>query len=355
MFISNKRDCAKRFSGNPLIGPSDLTPSRDDFEVIGAFNSAAFTYRGKTGLLLRVAERPKQESGRISIPTVHPETGKYHIKHFRKDDPLLDDSDPRTIIYDGRIWLTSVSHFRLAWSDDGINFTIENSPAIWPRGEYETYGIEDPRVTKIGKRYYITYSAVSENEVAVGIIRTEDWNKFTRKPLILHPFNKDVCLFPNKSRGKYWLIHRPSGILWNRSWMWISESPDLTHWGNPVCLARTRPGKFDSTRIGGGAPPILTDKGFLEIYHGADKNHKYCLGAMLLDRNNPAKIIARTGSKPLVQPITSYERKGFFGNVVFTDGAILKNDELRIYYGASDSMTCLAKVHLSELWRHLGV
>ncbi len=343
MFVGNKRDIAKRLKDNPIITPADVRPTRDDFEVIGAFNAAAFEYKGKIGLLMRIAERPIQTKKYVSIPIVDEKTGEYEIIRFKINDSNLDTSDPRIIVYKGALYLTSVSHLRLAWSDDGINFTIEKRPAIWPKGEYEIYGIEDPRVTKIGKRYYIIYSAVSPAEVSVAMSSTENWKRFTRCGLILHPFNKDVCLFPAKSRGKYYMLHRPSGILWQRNWIWISSSPDLIHWGNPMCLARTRAGKFDSARIGAGAPPIITKNGFLEIYHGADKKHRYCLGALLLDRRNPRKVIARS-DRPIMQPITPYERKGFFGNVVFTDGLIDRDNQLMIYYGASDSMICLAKI-----------
>jgi predicted GH43/DUF377 family glycosyl hydrolase len=134
--------------------------------------------------------------------------------------------------------------------------------------------------------------------------------------------------------------------------MWISHSKDLIHWGQPSCLATTRPGKFDSGRIGAGAPPILLKQGYLEIYHGATIGQRYCLGAMLLDRKNPRKILARSDS-PFMEPIAPYEKKGFFGNVVFTDGVILRDDELWIYYGASDSTTCLAKVSLKTVTNNL--
>ena len=127
----------------------------------------------------------------------------------------------------------------------------------------------------------------------------------------------------------------------------------MKHWGRPRCLARTRKGKFDSYRLGAGAPPIATEKGFLEIYHGADPNHRYCLGAMLLDKADPYKIIARS-EKPLMKPIAPYEKKGFFGNVVFLNGMVLRDNELWMYYAASDTVTCLGKISLEAIWRHLG-
>jgi len=354
MFVVEKKDLVRRFKRNPIITPRDVKPSTDDFEVVGAFNAASFEYNGRIGLLLRVAERPVQKPDKIRIPYIDEQTRVLSFRQYDRTSPHINVSDPRAVLYKGRLYLTSVSHLRLAWSDDGLNFTVDPKPTIWPMGEYETFGIEDPRVTKIGRKYYITYSAVSDHEVAVGMITTKDWQTFKREGLILHPFNKDVCLLPSDTTRKYWLIHRPSGVMWARNWMWISESRDLSHWGHSRCLARTRAGKFDGGRLGAGAPPVLTDKGYLEIYHGASASYRYCLGAMLLDRRDPGKIVARS-DKPLMEPLAQYERKGFFGNVVFTDGVLVRGDEMWIYYGASDSVTCVAKVELGTIWDHLGV
>jgi predicted GH43/DUF377 family glycosyl hydrolase len=353
-FVVNKKDGVSRYDRNPLISPADIKPTREDFEIVGAFNAAAFEYKGKIGLLLRVAERPMQTATQVLIPTVDPETGAYRIKRFSRTHPKINLSNPRAIIYHDQLYLTSVSHFRLAWSDDGIHFEVDPSPTLWPEGIYETYGIEDPRVTQIGSWYYICYSAVSEHEVAGGLIRTRDWKRFERLGLILHPFNKDIALVPSTRMRDYWLIHRPSGVIWARNDMWISRSKDLKYWGEPTCLAKSRPGKFDSARVGAGAPPVLTDKGLLEIYHGANPSYRYCFGAMLLDPDDPSKVLARSET-PLMEPLAPYEKKGFFGNVVFTDGVILRGNDLWIYYGASDALTCLAKLPLKKIWRHLKV
>lgn len=354
IFVIDKKDHVQRFKGNPIISTRDVKSSRAGLEVIGAFNAAAFEYKGRIGLLLRVAERPVQRANKISIPRVDETSGEVQVKWYPRSSPHLNVADPRLVLYKGRLFLTSVSHLRLAWSDDGVHFEVAPRPTLWPQGPYETYGIEDPRVTKIGRRYYIMYSAVSDHEVAIGQASTEDWQTFRRDGLILQPFNKDACLLPSNGSRTYWLLHRPSGVMWHHNWMWISQSRDLVHWGRPECLARPRPGKFDSARLGGGAPPILTDKGYLEIYHGASRAYRYCLGAMLLDRDNPARILARSET-PLMEPLAPCERRGFFGNVVFTDGALVRNDELWIYYGASDTVTCVAKTSFKTIWKHLGM
>lgn len=351
MFVSNKQDIAQRCQSNPLVTPADVTPSRDDFEVVGAFNPAVFEYRHRIGLLLRIAERPRQRRGHLTVPFLDP-AGNMRLRHFRVTDPDLDAGDPRVVVYRGVRYLTSISHFRTAFSEDGLNFNVAPRPTIVPNGPYETFGIEDARVTRVGRNYVITYSAVSEHEVAAGMITTTNWRTFTRCGPILQPFNKDVCLFKTAPR-RWWLIHRPSGVLWNRHWMWISQSPDGRHWGRPRCLAQTRPGKFDSVRIGAGAPPLATTKGPLAIYHGADRNHRYCLGAMLLHPRDPGHVVARSPS-PMVKPIAPYERRGFFGNVVFTDGAIRRDHAIWMYYAASDTVTCLARLRLPDIWDHLG-
>ncbi len=354
MFQSNKQDVAERHRDNPLITPADVKPSRDDLEVIGAFNPGVFEYQGRIGLLLRVAERPHQEPGYISTITVHPDSNQLEVKRFHGTDPYLDTTDPRVIQHRGFLYLTSISHLRLAWSDDGEHFQIEPTPAVFPEGVYETYGVEDARVTEIDGTYHITYSAVSDHEVAVSLATTKDWQHYQRHGPILQPFNKDVCLFAAEDRSKYWIIHRPSGVMWKRNWMWISESPDLAHWGRPRCLAQTRMEAFDSARLGAGGPPLPTNKGHLEIYHGADEGHRYCLGAMLLDQADPYTITARS-PKPLMEPIAPYEQKGFFGNVVFTDGGILRDDHIWMYYAASDTVTCLARIPLRKVWKHLEI
>jgi predicted GH43/DUF377 family glycosyl hydrolase len=105
---------------------------------------------------------------------------------------------------------------------------------------------------------------------------------------------------------------------------------------------------WDSERIGAGAAPIKTNKGWLEIYHGADANHRYCLGAMLLDLNDPARILARS-QEPIMEPITDYEKKGFFGNVIFTNGHIVNGDTATIYYGASDEVVCGAILSIKAI------
>ena len=119
-----------------------------------------------------------------------------------------------------------------------------------------------------------------------------------------------------------------------------------------VIVATTRPDSWDCARVGAGAAPIRTEEGWLEIYHGADYQNRYCLGALLLDLNDPSKVIARSKA-PIMEPIAPYEQTGFFGNVVFTNGHLVEGDTVTIYYGASDEVICGAKLSIEEILRSL--
>ncbi len=334
-------DIARRFAENPILTPDDIRPSMPGLNVECLLNPAAFRFDGRIWLLLRVAERPEQQPGTTSFPVL--ENGVIRIREFANQDPRLDTSDPRIVTFDGAGYLTTLSHLRLVSSLDGIHFREEPSyPPLVGEGAHESYGIEDCRVSQIGSRYYLTYTAVSQDGVAVGLRSTEDWRTFTHHGLMLPAHNKDCALFEEKIGGMHYALHRPSSPELGGNYIWLAESPDLVHWGNHRCIARTRPGMWDSARIGAGAAPIRTDSGWLEVYHGATREHRYCLGAMLLDLDEPWKVIARS-EEPIMEPLASYENEGFFGKVVFTNGHLIDGDDLVMYYGASDSVICAAR------------
>jgi len=342
-------DLAKRFAENPILRPSDVRPSREDMGVECLLNPGAFRYGGRTGLLLRVAERPRQESGWVSTPLLDPASeGGIRILRIRQDDPDLKHGDPRVFEYRGRGYLTTLSHLRLAWSDDGARFTADPRPTIPGLGPHEAFGVEDCRVELIGDRYWLTYTAVSEFGVGVGLISTTDWQRFTRHGLIMPPHNKDCALFPRRVGGSHWALHRPSGVGLGGNYIWLAKSPDLLHWGDHRCLATTRPGSWDSERIGAGAAPIETPRGWLAIYHGANDRSRYCLGALLLDLDDPTRVIARS-REPLMEPLAPYEQAGFFGHVVFTNGHVVDGDRVTVYYGASDTVIGGAVLSLAEI------
>ncbi|MEZ4895572.1 MAG: glycoside hydrolase family 130 protein [Saprospiraceae bacterium] len=344
---------ASRFPDNPLLTPDQVRPSRGDMEVECILNPGAFKYAGKTWLLVRVAERPIQEKGWISFPVME-ESGQMQIMRYPRDHPDLDLSDPRIIRVGTRYYLTTLSHLRLFCSDDGIHFREpEDQPsAIFPHGMHETFGIEDCRVTTMNDRYVLTYTAVSDCGVAVACMETTDWEHFDRLGIILPPHNKDCTLFDEPVQGLHRCLHRPSGVDVGGNFIWIAESPDRIHWGNHRCIAQTRPQQWDSARVGAGAAPVKTSQGWLEIYHGADAHHRYCLGALLLDLDEPHRVLARS-VQPIMVPDQDYEQKGFFGNVVFTNGHVVDGDRLNMYYGASDTVICGASFSITEILQSL--
>jgi predicted GH43/DUF377 family glycosyl hydrolase len=334
---------------NPVIGPEHVKPSGDSFEVIGVFNAGVTRFEDEIILLLRVAERPINTNPKVVLAAVYDlaEEQTVIIK-FSKDNPENDFSDPRLIIKPAQTYLTSISHLRLARSKDGINFKIDDVPTISPVNDYETFGLEDPRISLIDGIYYISYVAVSPLGVTTCLISTKDFISFERHGVIFCPENKDALLFPEKVEGKFYALHRPVSPLFKKQEIWIAESPDLHCWGNHRCLMGPCPGHWDETKIGAGAVPFKTDRGWLEIYHGVDRNNRYCLGAVLLDSREPWKVIART-NKPILEPQADYECEGFFGNVVFSCGLLCEDDKVRIYYGAADTVICYAELSLKEI------
>jgi beta-1,2-mannobiose phosphorylase / 1,2-beta-oligomannan phosphorylase len=341
-------DIAERFPENPILRPEDMSPSTPGMRVECLLNPGVFRYQGKIWLLLRVAERPEQIPGKTSFPIMNSK-GAVEILQFDNSDPKLDRSDARIIKYAGQDYLTTMSHLRLVVSDDGVHFRDASSyPPMFGDGELETYGIEDCRVTRIEENYYLTFTQVSQQGVGVGLRSTNDWRAFRNHGMILPPHNKDCAIFDERIAGRYFALHRPSSVFVGGNYMWLAESPDLIHWGCHRCIANSRPGMWDSARVGAGAAPIRTLSGWLEVYHGADTNHRYCLGALLLDLERPWQVIARS-HEPIMEPVAEYERNGFFGNVVFTNGHLVDGDTLIIYYGASDTVICGARLSVQSI------
>ena len=341
-------DLAQRFGQNPILRPRDLRPSFAGMEVTCLLNPGVFRYQDKIWLLVRVAERPPQVPGKTSFPILDPE-GRLEVLEFDSDDKRLDLSDPRVISFDGRDYLTTLSHLRLLASDDGVHFVEpEQSQPLMGTGELETYGIEDCRVAKIDGTYYLTYTQVSNNGVGVGLRTTRDWKNFANQGMIFPPHNKDCALFEEQIGGKYYALHRPSSPELGGNYIWLAESPDLIHWGRHRCVAHSREGYWDSARVGAGAAPIRTSEGWLEIYHGATKENRYCLGALLLDLDEPWRVLARSET-PIMEPLAPYEQEGFFGQVIFTNGHLVDGDRVTIYYGASDSVICAATLSINEI------
>ncbi|TCD10232.1 glycosidase [Pedobacter frigidisoli] len=341
------KDLASRFPENPILLPKDLVPSRPGLEIACLLNPGVFTFQNKTWLLLRVAERPQQKKGIISFPILDNEA--IEIIEIKESDPDLIADDPRVINYKGADYLTTLSHLRLVCSDDGVNFyQPQDYPLLQGQGPDEVFGIEDCRVALINDVYYLTYTAVSEHGVCVGMRTTTDWKFFDHHGVIIPPHNKDCAIFEEVINGKFYAMHRPSSVGLGGNYIWLAESFDGIHWGNHQCILKTRSKNWDSKRVGAGAAPIKTEKGWLEIYHGANDKNQYCLGAFLMDLNDPSKVIAQT-DKPIMRPSKDYELNGFFGEVVFTNGHVINGDEVTIYYGAADEFVCGARFSIEEI------
>jgi predicted GH43/DUF377 family glycosyl hydrolase len=244
----------------------------------------------------------------------------------------------------------------LARSRDGFNFSVDEKPFMIPAqtgefAEYETFGIEDPRITFIDGEYLITYSAYSRHGVRIGLAKTKDWKTVERFALITEADYRNVVIFPEKFNGLYARLDRPHSEIspWS---IWISYSPDLKYWGNSRLIMKPEPYHWDEMKIGPGAPPIKTDKGWLNIYHGVFPTMDgsvYRLGVALHDLEDPSKIIG-VGDNWILQPEEPHELTGYVHNVVFTCGAVPESDDsLKLYWGAADSVMCVGIANIAEL------
>lgn len=336
-----------RNAANPLISPKDVTPSQPGFKVIGTFNVGACAYGDEIILLVRVAEQPISDDEDVLLYP-HYVDGELVIERIRRDDPNWQTSDPRTATnkMDGTVYLSSVSHIRLARSTDGVHFTVDQDPWLLPETPFEGYGVEDPRITEIEGRYYVNYTAVSAYGIATGLVSTTDFKTIKRHGIIFPPANRDVTIFPQRINGQYVCYHRPMPVFGGLH-MWMATSPDLERWGDHQIVVQANKEGWTNGRIGGGAPPVLTSAGWLSIYHAADRQDRYCLGAFITDKDDPGRVIAMP-EDPIFIPEAPYEAEGFFGKVVFTCGAVLRGGQLYIYYGAADEHTALATVNVEE-------
>ena len=247
------------------------------------------------------------------------------------------------------------SFLALARSQDGFHFTVEEKPCMLPARSgpfavWEERGIEDPRITRLEGRYHVVYTAVSRFGPRIALARTDDFHQFERVAVISGHGNKDGVLFPEKIGGLYARLDRPIGR--GIGSVWISYSPDLVNWGRSEFVFGPRDRYWDSYRVGASAPPIRTDRGWLEIYHGLRMTGAgpiYRAGAVLLDLENPGRVVGRCLA-PILSPRETYERVGDIGNVVFVGGALVEPDgEVKVYYGAADTAICVATAPLSTI------
>lgn len=261
-----------------------------------------------------------------------------------------------------------ISRLGLAVSKDGFKFTERlEKPIFEPDDRNESMGCEDPRLTLLGGYIYMTYTAWDGELPQIGLasISAKDfldyrWDAWQRHGLFLPGApNKDAALFPEEFNGKVAMLHRIEPHIW----ISYSSRPD-SHWpttGHQIVAKTTGGMLWDSKKIGAGAQPIKTKYGWLLITHGVDHSQVYRLGVMLLDINDPSRLIYRSPNF-ILEPITKYELGGddnsWVPNVVFTCGAVPReqdketldaDDELIVYYGAADSVINIATATVGEL------
>jgi len=262
------------------------------------------------------------------------------IARFRKSHGKLTSGQSRSI------------EQAAAWVDPNYRISFSNTyeiseRAIFPVSSYERNGIEDARFVRFTDddgtfTYYSTYTAYNGKEIRPQLIQTTDFTHFRVRSLSGDAAtNKGMALFPRRIGGKFAMITRQDGES-----LYFALSDDVSRWIKPVkLLMPTRTWEF--TQIGNCGSPVETDKGWLLLTHGVGPVRKYCIGAVLLDRDNPVKVIGQL-PEPLIAPDES-EREGYVPNVVYTCGAILHNRTLIIPYAMSDTATRIASVGIDEL------
>jgi beta-1,2-mannobiose phosphorylase / 1,2-beta-oligomannan phosphorylase len=302
-----KRELFHRHAGNPI-----LTSGSWPYPVNAVFNPAAATVNGETVLLARVED------------------------------------------------LRGISHLTVARSSNGVDgWAIDSEPLLAPASgvDSEQWGFEDPRVVWVDElaRWVITCTAYGPAGPAVYLATTEDFCAIERHGIVRHPEDKNAALLPHRIDGRWVLFHRPKTEFGGaRGEILISRSADLVSWSSPEQVLQPRDGAWwDSLRIGIGPPPLLTEHGWLLVYHGVKdtvSGQLYRVGLALLDRDEPTRVLRRL-SNWVFAPLAPYERSGDVPNVVFPCGLLhdAATGEVRLYYGAADDSICLATAQLGDL------
>jgi beta-1,4-mannooligosaccharide/beta-1,4-mannosyl-N-acetylglucosamine phosphorylase len=254
----------------------------------------------------------------------------------------------------------------LAFSDDGIQWIPRPNPWIeWETGEIQR--AYDPRITVIDGRCYLCFAVDTRHGIRGGVAVTDDFDAWEVLSLSA-PDNRNMVLFPERLDGKFMRLERPFPIYGRGAPeafdLWLSDSPDCAYWGNTQLVLGSEQVPWANSKIGPGAPPVKTDQGWLTLFHAVTKDttrelpawhsgwHKtYTIGVMLLDLERPWEIKGMY-HEPLMAPETPYELEGFRGHVLFPGGLILEpSGELKIYYGAADTVECLASANVDDVLR----
>jgi len=246
---------------------------------------------------------------------------------------------------------SGLSHLCVARSLDGLTgWTVDVGRRLLPdlESESERYGVEDPRITQFGDEYMVVYTGYSSGGPLVRLASTHDFSTYELHGTLMPPEDKDAALFPQTFRDRWALIHRPVAVSpRDMAHIWISWSPDLHYWGEHAILLPAREGGWwDAHKVGLGPPPLLTDRGWLVLYHGVRvtvSGSLYRLGLALLDADRPERVLARS-SEWIFGPHAPYETSGDVPGVTFPCGWTVDGDgdTVHMYYGAADTSICVA-------------
>lgn len=279
--------------------------------------------------------------------------GRY-VMVFRNDFDLSHPPHPRS------------TNLGLATSDDGVDWKVEPEPCWQAPSDPEFRRFYDPRITVIDDRVYMCFAVDTRHGIRGGVAVTDDFKKFEILSMSV-PDNRNMVLFPEKIRGKFARLERPFPVYSrggrHRFDVWFSDSPDCRYWGNHRLVMGVEDVPFANDKIGPAAPPVRTDKGWLTTFHAVDidpargKNgwedkwqKRYTAGLMLLDLDEPWRIVGMCRD-PLIAPEAAYEvNGGFRNNVIFPGGMIIEDSgEVKIYYGAADTVEALATANVNDL------
>jgi predicted GH43/DUF377 family glycosyl hydrolase len=255
---------------------------------------------------------------------------------------------------------TGTSRLGYARSLSGGDVSNRSSrPVLEPSAEWEEFGCEDPRITHLNGRFYVTYTAYSQRGPRIALASTIDFSHFEKYGVVGPDLNdKDCVLFPELIDGKIALLHRIEGRIQVAYFKNLDalENP-REYWKEYLKRLQdfevVKPRFYWETRkVGAGPPPIRTEQGWLVIYHGVSTDRIYRVGALLLGLDNPKRVTART-REPILEPESDFEKQGVVPNVVFPDGAVVHEGTLFVYYGGADRVCCAASAPLDEFLREL--
>jgi beta-1,4-mannooligosaccharide/beta-1,4-mannosyl-N-acetylglucosamine phosphorylase len=320
---------------------------------IGDLVSSLVVRRHPANPILTSADVP-YPSTLVFNPGVTRYEGRY-VMAFRNDYGREGDTH-----FDG-------TNIGLAWSDDGVRWEVAPEPWIELKDD-EIRRAYDPRLTVIDGRCYMCFAVDTRHGVRGGIALTDDLERFEILSMSV-PDNRNMVLFPERIGGRYVRLERPFPVYSRggieRFDIWVSDSPDLRYWGNSQLLLAVEQVPYANTKLGPAAPPVKTPRGWLTTFHAVDtdpargKNgweaswkKRYTTGVVLLDLEDPRRVIGLY-EDPLIAPEAPYEvADGFRNNVVFPCGMILEDDgEVKIYYGAADTVICLATADVEDVLR----